>query len=139
MARPISKWNSPRGFSATARYMALTLDSRSLGSKLTAVVIVSLLGRWSACRRSAADAEGQQVLAWHADAEFGREAIVEGDEVAAQLGATRFVEAGRQRLGGPISGRERLPGRLAIGLAIERGASLEPQIESRSEQLADAL
>src|SRR6185503_19209696 len=34
MARPISKWNSPRGFVATSRYISLTLLSSSRGSTL---------------------------------------------------------------------------------------------------------
>src|SRR5947207_15674906 len=43
IVRPISKWNSPCGFSATLRYIALTLDSSSLGSKLMIVAMSYLL------------------------------------------------------------------------------------------------
>src|SRR5262249_53198967 len=43
IARPISKWNSPCGSSATLRYIALTLASRSLGSKVANVPMGLLL------------------------------------------------------------------------------------------------
>ena len=43
--------------------------------------------------------DGEQVLARHADAKLGGEAVVEGDEVAAQLGATSFVEIAGEGLG----------------------------------------
>ena len=83
--------------------------------------------------------DSQQILARYADAEFGREAVVEGNEVAPQLGAAALVEARRQRLGRTVAGRERVPCRLAARLAVERGSSLEAQIEGVAEQLANAL
>src|ERR1043165_2941434 len=42
MIRPISKWNSPRGFVATSRYISLTLLSSSRASTL--VFMLARLG-----------------------------------------------------------------------------------------------
>src|SRR5882724_5382033 len=129
MARPISKWNSPAGFSATLRYIALTLDSRSFGSKVTGVAMMFLLEKNWYVGCSAPHTDGEQILARHTDAELGGEAVVEGDEVAAQLGATSFVEIAGEGLGRSVAHRECVPRRLAARLAVKRGSSFEAQVE----------
>src|SRR6266849_1638058 len=54
-ARPISKWNSPCGSSATLRYIAFTLASSSFGSKATLVAVMVLFSLDCALRAPTVD------------------------------------------------------------------------------------
>jgi len=45
---------------------------------------------------STANADGEQVFAWHADPELSPEAIVKSDEVPPQFGAATFIETCRE-------------------------------------------
>src|SRR5712691_9055975 len=78
---------------------------------------------------STANTDGKQVFAWHADAEFGREGVVERNEVAPELGAAALVKAGRKRLGRTVACRKRVPCSFAARLAVERRTPLKMQIE----------
>src|SRR5947207_10602980 len=81
--------------------------------------------------------DGQQILTRHADAEFGREAVVECDEVAPQIRVAALVKVRGERLGRTIARRKRIPCGFAARLTVERGPPLETQIEGVAEQLAD--
>src|SRR4051794_27861063 len=70
---------------------------------------------------------------------LGAEAVVKGDEVPSQIGASTLVEASRERLRRPVAQRERLPRRLAARLAVEGSGALELQVEAPAQQLAHPL
>ena len=85
--------------------------------------------------RLAPAAERQPVGAWHGDAEFGGEAVVERDEVALQCLAAIVGQVRRQRPRRAVAGRERVPRGFRAGLAIEGDGLLEAQVEVRSQEL----